>query len=245
MNFMITPVGLQNQLLGIVAAKEEPELEEEKNRLVVDGVNNKNMLKEIEDKILKVLSSSKGNILEDETAIQILSSSKELSEEIQEKQAVAAVTEKKIDETRNRYRPVSIHSSTLFFCISELANIDPMYQYSLSWFINLYVLSIGNSKESSDLNQRIKNLNNSFTSSIYRNVCRSLFEKDKLLFSLVLSVSILQSRGSFQEDVWAFLLTGGVALDNPFPNPAPEWLSEKGWSEIVRLGNLPGKVVTI
>ncbi len=43
-------------------------------------------LKEIEDKILEVLSSSQGNILEDETAIKILSSSKQLSNEINEKQ---------------------------------------------------------------------------------------------------------------------------------------------------------------
>ena len=80
LNFMITPMGLQDQLLSTLAAKEEPALEEQKNRLVVDGVNNKNLLKEIEDKILKVLSSSKGNILEDESAIEILSSSKELSQ---------------------------------------------------------------------------------------------------------------------------------------------------------------------
>ena len=41
----------------------------------------------------QVLSSSQGNILEDETAIQILSSSKILSEEIAEKQKVATATE--------------------------------------------------------------------------------------------------------------------------------------------------------
>jgi hypothetical protein len=34
---------------------------------------------------------------------------------------------------------VAKHSSILFFTISDLANIDPMYQYSLTWFINLYV----------------------------------------------------------------------------------------------------------
>ena len=43
-------------------------------------------MKEIEDKILEVLSSSEGNILEDETAIKVLSSSKLLSNEIAEKQ---------------------------------------------------------------------------------------------------------------------------------------------------------------
>jgi hypothetical protein len=41
------------------------------------------------------------------------------------------------------------------------------------------------------------------------------------------------------EDVWRFLLTGGVALENPNPNPAPEWLTDKSWGEIVRASNLP------
>ena len=49
-------------------------------------------------------------------------------------------TEKEIDDTRNGYQPVATHSSVLFFCISDLANIEPMYQYSLAWFINLYIL---------------------------------------------------------------------------------------------------------
>lgn len=40
--------------------------------------------------------------------------------------------------------------------------------------------------------------------------------------------------------MWNFLLTGGVALDNPYPNPAPEWLSDKAWSEIVRSSQLKG-----
>lgn len=55
---MITPLGLEDQLLGIVAAKEKPELEEKKNELILEGAANKRNLKEIEDKILEVLSSS-------------------------------------------------------------------------------------------------------------------------------------------------------------------------------------------
>ncbi|KAK3579501.1 hypothetical protein CHS0354_028323 [Potamilus streckersoni] len=238
-NFMITPQGLEDQLLGIVAAKEKPQLEEKKNELILESAANKKQLKEIEDKILEVLSSSQGNILEDEQAIQILSSSKALSEEIAAKQEVAAKTEKMIDETRSGYKPVAVHSSILFFCISDLANIEPMYQYSLTWFINLYLQSIINSPPSNDLEERIFNLNDHFTNSIYRNVCRSLFEKDKLLFSFLLCVGIMKGQGQVNDDIWRFLLTGGVALENPHPNPAPVWLSDKSWGEIVRASSLP------
>ncbi|XP_033631251.1 dynein heavy chain 3, axonemal-like [Asterias rubens] len=238
LNFMITPLGLQDQLLGIVAAKEKPELEEKKNQLILESAANKKQLKEIEDKILEVLSSSEGNILEDETAIKVLSSSKTLSEEISAKQEIASKTEKEIDETRNGYKPVAIHSATLFFCISDMANIEPMYQYSLTWFINLYLQSIQNSKKSSVLEERIENLNEHFTDSIYKNVCRSLFEKDKLLFSFILCIGIMKSRGNVDDEEWRFLLTGGVALDNPYPNPCSDWLTDKSWSEVVRASNL-------
>lgn len=111
-------------------------------------------LKEIEDKILEVLSSSEGNILEDETAVDVLSRSKLLANDITEKQAVAEETEQKIDETRMGYTPVAVHSSILFFSIADLAHIEPMYQYSLAWFINLFTNSILNSQKSSILEKR-------------------------------------------------------------------------------------------
>lgn len=41
LNFMITPLGLEDQLLGIVAAKEKPDLEEKKNKLVLESAANK------------------------------------------------------------------------------------------------------------------------------------------------------------------------------------------------------------
>ena len=113
-----------------------------------------------------------------------------------------------------------------------------MYQYSLTWFINLYVQSIANSEKSTVLNERIQALNDHFTQSIYNNVCRSLFEKDKLLFSFILCVGLLKSKGEVKEENWRFLLTGGVALDNPHPNPYPQWLSDKSWGEVVRASGL-------
>jgi dynein heavy chain len=63
LNFMITVVGLQDQLLNIVVQKEKPDLADEKARLVLEGAENKQQLEETENKILHVLQTSQGNIL--------------------------------------------------------------------------------------------------------------------------------------------------------------------------------------
>jgi len=60
----------------------------ERQALIVTSANNTKQLKEIEDKILYTLSSSEGNILEDEVAIQFLDTSKMLSDDIIKKQKV-------------------------------------------------------------------------------------------------------------------------------------------------------------
>ena len=70
---------------------------------------------------LSIFFQPQGNILEDETAIEILSSSKVLSEEISQKQEVAAKTEAEIDEVRDGYKPVryeDLNAYLWFFCAS-------------------------------------------------------------------------------------------------------------------------------
>lgn len=83
---------------------------------------------------------------------------------------IAEITEIKIAESREGYRPIANHSATLFFTIADLANIDPMYQYSLAWFVNLYISSIQDRwvmSMDSDLPREDKNMVLKFIMIIY------------------------------------------------------------------------------
>ena len=219
----------------MVVAEERPDLEEQRQQLVVESAGNKRKLKEIEDKILHVLSSSQGNILEDEQAIQILSEAKVVSNEISEKQAIADETQREIDEARKAYSPCGAFNSVLFFCIADMAGVDPMYQYSLAWFIKLFIRSIKGSEKADDLGQRLQHINGHFTYALYQNICRSLFEKDKLLFAFLLDVRIMLAHKQLEHSEYNFLLTGGVGIEPvDVPKPAGEWISAKAWGEICR-----------
>ena len=52
-----------------------------------------------------------------------------------------------------------MRTSGLFYCISDLANIDPMYQYSLDFFKGLFIGAIADSEKSDDLDERLSFLN--------------------------------------------------------------------------------------
>lgn len=171
------------------------------------------------------------DLLSDDNLINILAESKRVSTEIEEQQKISAVAEKQIEETRAKFRVVAYRSSLLFFCINDLNQIDPMYQYSLQWFQRLFSSGVKNSDPSDDENERISILNNYFTLSLYQNVCRSLFERHKLLFSFLLCTKILFGDNAIDMSEWRFFLAGASGSIEPKPNPT-DWLDDIEWNQV-------------
>ena len=238
LNFAITEDGLIQQLLGVVVAEERPDLAQMKDQLVVNNAAMNKQMTEIESNILRLLAESTGDILEDETLINTLAESKKTSTDVSIKLKEAEVTEKEIDETRVKYTPVAFRSTVLYFAVADLSAIDPMYQYSLGWFVNLYRRGIQNAPPSEDFDERLQNIIEFFTYSTYVNCCRSLFAKHKLMFSFLIYSRITQGDGKLDAAEYKYLLAGPTSVQCRHPNPAEQWLPANAWIEISNLAKL-------
>lgn len=76
-------------------------------------------------------------------------------------------------------------------------------------------------------------MNDHFTQSLYDNVCRSLFEKHKLLFSLILCVKILFGDNQMDAEEWRYFLAGPSGAIDIIDNPT-DWLGPLEWAEVYK-----------
>jgi dynein heavy chain len=97
----------------------------------------------------------------------------------------------------------------------------------------LFGASVDGSAKANDADHRIKSLNDYFTHSLYDNVCRSLFEKHKLLFSFILAIKILFGYKSLDPEEWRYFLAGPAGEIEIAKNPT-DWLGELEWAEVYK-----------
>ena len=237
-NFTVTKAGLEDQLLSDVVGLERPDLEEQRNTLIMKINADKNQLKAIEDRILKLLFESQGNILDNEELINTLNDSKVTSGAIKQRLAEAEVTEEKINVAREKYRTVATRGSVMYFVVADMGEVDPMYQFSLKYFKQLFNTTIELSEKSSDLPTRLEICLRETTLAVYTNVARALFEKDKLVFSFMLCIEIMKQEGQVTPDEWNFFLRGAAGIDKERPpKPDVDWIQITAWKALVDIND--------
>ena len=230
-NFTVTMEGLEDQLLGDVVKAEMPDVERKNVQLLLQMSADKKKVAELEADILKRLSEAQGNILDDEDLINTLAESKKVSIMIGKRMEAAVVTKQEIDEARECYRTVATRGSIIYFVIADMAQIDPMYQYSLQYYQTLFATCLRDSEPCEVQDERLEIIIKYSTENCYANICRGLFEKDKTLYSALLVFNILRHADKIPVQEWALFVRGPGIVDRETQpeNPHPDKIPEASW----------------
>ncbi|XP_070417196.1 dynein axonemal heavy chain 9 isoform X3 [Equus przewalskii] len=234
-NFTVTRDGLEDQLLAAVVSMERPDLEQLKSDLTKQQNGFKITLKTLEDNLLSRLSSASGDFLGETALVENLEITKQTAAEVEKKVQEAKVTEVKINEAREHYRPAAARASLLYFIMNDLSKIHPMYRFSLKAFSIVFQKAVEKAAPDESLKERVTNLIDSITFSVYQYTTRGLFECDKLTYLAQLTFQVLlmnQEVGAAELD---FLLQSPVQTGVTSP---VEFLSHQAWGGVKALSSM-------
>ncbi len=249
-NFIVTEDGMEDQMINFLVEKEEPDKELLRKKCI-ENANRFNIEKKnLEKKILDSLSSAdRDTLLDNVELINILAESSEQSKAIESSLQQQVKTEEDIKKTRAFYKSVAFFVAQLFFTVADLSNIEPVYQYSLNWYKDIFNMTILHTQNTiAEKPKRLEPLKLNFTEFLYNKICMSLFEKDKLVFSFILYTKITQINmkteliPEYSKEV-RFLVTSGTGKETDKPNPANVekdqiWCSNITWNMICELSEL-------
>ncbi|XP_078081541.1 dynein axonemal heavy chain 9 [Mustelus asterias] len=234
-NFTVTRDGLEDQLLAAVVSMERPDLEELKSNLTKQQNGFKITLKTLEDNLLSRLSSASGNFLGDTALVENLETTKRTAAEIEEKVKEAKVTELKINEAREHYRLAAGRASLLYFIMNDLNKIHPMYQFSLKAFSVVFQMAVKRAPADEVLKQRVANLIDSITFSVFQYTTRGLFECDKLTYTAQVTFQVLLTNKEINAKELDFLLRYPA---QPGVSSPVDFLSNHSWGGIKALSTM-------
>ena len=233
LNFQVTTEGLEDQLLNVLVSRKEPNTEKARLNNIREFHELKRKQKETEEKILTLLFTKDSNLLEDIILIATLEKSKKESQDARVRLKEIENMKVRLSNIRNLYKPVAFQAAHLFFCVMDLANVGPMYQFSLDWFVGLYRKSID--AEPTTKSSKVNDINKTFLSLLFSSVSSSLFEKDKLLFVFLIFMKLQFTQDLTSLSELRLFLVGPTRAKPRNENFVMSILSDKQFAQIEEL----------
>ncbi|XP_050440010.1 dynein axonemal heavy chain 5-like [Adelges cooleyi] len=232
-DFTVTLKGLEDQLLSRVIETEKRELELERVELIAEVTSQKRKMQKLELDLLLKLTTVQGSLVDDESVLYTLNKTKDTAVDVQEKIKTANETQASINVVREEYRPIATRGSVLYFLVVEMGMINSMYQNSLQQFLERFDLSLLRAEPSLILSRRITNIIKCLTYDIFKYKCRGLYEKDKTLFTILVTLKIDLDCQNISKDQFEYFIKGGASVDLSSIKPKPfPWITDICWMNL-------------
>ena len=103
---------------------------------------------------------------------------------------------------------MATRGSVLYFLIVELSMVNVMYQTSLKQFLGIFDLSMSKSTKSPITGKRIGLIISFLSFLTYKYIARGLYEKDKFLFTILLTLKIEMNAGRVRNEEFQVFIKG-------------------------------------
>ncbi|KAG2383610.1 hypothetical protein C9374_004281 [Naegleria lovaniensis] len=202
-NFSVTPSSLRNQCLSAILQQESPEIDIQRSEQLKLQGEYKAKLRELENTLLSLLSTSKGSILENETLVSTLEKLKENSKEIENKKRESERVIDTLGRMSEVFCQLAAYCSTIYFTLTQFSEINSLYHFSLSILMKTLneVLAI---PQDNTQKHRVDFLTEKLFLEIYRKVSRSILKNDRLTLAMKLAQIKTESLISHEEKNYLF-----------------------------------------
>lgn len=246
-NFYMSKSSLLQFELSKIVDTDNPELGQTSKTVMSNIIECKSSLKQIDDRFLDLIKNSGNQILDDEVLINTIETSSNKRKEIQENLFRLDIENEKYSKERAKYEPLSERLAVIFFAITNLSKLNPLYHFSLD-FIETIVLN--EIKQNTVQEDRMLHLLDSITLALFTEIGRGILPIHRLPLAFIIASAILRSDKKINDAEWAILVKGLPKIPNKIENPSPNQISAELWDEISSLSNsiaafrtLPSKVL--
>jgi dynein cytoplasmic 1 heavy chain len=198
-NFTVTKSSLQTQCLNEVLKSERPDVDERRSNVIKMQGEFNLKLRGLEKQLLQALNESQGNILDDDKVLKTLEDLKREAAIITAKVAETDGVWAEVESITSQYGVIASSCAAIFAVLEQLHRMNHFYQFSLQYFIDIFlgVLNMVKKSKESNNNARIDFIIRNLFINTHQRTSLAMLQKDRVALAMLMAQATPDS-GSYK-----------------------------------------------